>query len=62
MNPPRHHPLLIECVKTLGPEAASGRFASLEIVEIEGDRYRIDEYDGAEAVFTPETTDWVVIE
>lgn len=57
---PRHHPLLIECVETFG-SYANDEFSRLEIAEIEGDRYWILEYDGAEMVYTPETIPWVTI-
>lgn len=35
--------------------------ADLRINEIEGDLYRIDEYDGAESIVTPEKEEWVRI-
>lgn len=57
---PRHHPLLIQCVEELG-EKASDAFANLEVVEFEGDLYRIDEYDGYEAVETPDDLHWINI-
>ena len=49
----RTHPLLVKCVETLG-KRASGEYAKLEIEEVSGDYYRIDEYDGIESVITPE--------
>ena len=55
---PRHHPLLVECVETLG-EAANGRFANLKVVTIEGSKYIVEEYDGFESVRTPETMKWI---
>ena len=55
---PRHHPLLVECVETLG-EAANGRFADLQVVTIEGNKYIVEEYDGFESVRTPETMKWI---
>lgn len=54
----RHHPLLIQCVEELG-EKASGIFADLIIKEFEGDLYRIEEYDGAEQVETPNSIEWI---
>lgn len=57
---PRHHPLLVRVVEELESEA-NGRYASLKVCEIEGRRYRIDEYDGSETVMTPEDTDWIVV-
>lgn len=49
----RHHPLLIECIETLG-KRADGRSASLCVRTIPGNRYKIDEYDGSETVRCPE--------
>lgn len=47
----RHNPLVVECVETLGSDAASGRFANLEVVEIpDGVEYTIEEYDGNEHI------------
>ena len=56
----RHSSLLVECVETLG-EAANGSAASLEIKEISGDRYRIEEYDGAEGVVEPDDLKWITV-
>ena len=54
-NLPRHEPLLVECVETLGTEAASEpRIAKLEVVIINSPRYYIVDYDGCETVITPE--------
>jgi hypothetical protein len=48
---PRHHPLLIECIETLGSEEASGPCSKIEIDEITGDKYHIDDiHDGIEEV------------
>jgi hypothetical protein len=58
----RHDPLLVECVETLGSERASGHYADLEVVEIFGNQYRIDEYDGQESVEEPSDIGWVTIE
>lgn len=47
---PRDHPLLVECIETLGDEA-NGRHAELKIVEIpENVEWHIAEYDGREHV------------
>lgn len=56
---PRHHPLLVECVETLGKEA-NGQYANLQITEVSG-KYFIDEYDGKEKVITPEVVEkwWI---
>ena len=53
----RTDPFLVECVETLGKDA-SGEYAHLEVVEFEGDRYRIREYDGWEWVETPDMITW----
>lgn len=49
----RHDPILVQVVEELG-DKASGEYARLRIYETDSDRYRIDEYDGAETVVTPE--------
>jgi hypothetical protein len=47
---PRHDPLLIECIETLG-DKADGPCSSITIVEIpDGVKYEIDEYDGLERI------------
>ena len=58
----RHDPDLVRCVETLGSLASGGELAHLEIAEIKGNRYRIDEYDGAETVYEPEDEDYITIE
>lgn len=58
---PRHDPILIKVVESLG-ENASGRFASLEVQTIDCNMYYIDEYDGNESVVTPGDQAWVIIE
>ncbi len=45
----RHDPALVRVVQELGA-AANGAFADLKIAQIEGDRYRISEYNGWEDV------------
>lgn len=57
-NCKRHHPDLVAVVEALGKET-SGSCANLAIEEISGNQYRIDEYDGAEDVITPDGNDWV---
>lgn len=57
---PRHHPLLVQVVEEFGPEA-SGAFADLQIKNIRGKKYIINEYDGKEAVQTPEDIEWIVV-
>ena len=55
---PRHDPILIQVIETLGTDKASGRFADLVITEVAG-LYRISEYDGNETVEEPSTTSWI---
>jgi hypothetical protein len=50
----RHDADLIAVVEQLGEEA-NGLCSELTIVEIEGSKYRVDEYDGNESIHTPET-------
>ena len=56
----RHDKDLIQVVEGLG-KAASGLYARLEVEEIEGSRYQIEEYDGAESVITPDEQTWTEI-
>jgi hypothetical protein len=54
----RHDPILVQVVEELG-EKANGDCANLAIKEVSGP-YRIDEYDGAESVETPDSyIDWI---
>lgn len=48
----RHDEDLIKCIKALG-EKANAMFSSLSISTIEGNMYRIEEYDGLEHVIEP---------
>lgn len=49
-NIPRDDPSLVQVVEELGPRA-SGRFATLEVVEIpDGVSWHIEEYDGLEHI------------
>lgn len=58
---PRHHPLLIECVETLGEEA-NGVFSELAICEIESNLYRIEDYDGQETIIVPDDDKFTYID
>ena len=49
----RTHPLLVKCVEVLG-EKANGKYSELEVEEVSGNYFRIDEYDGVESVVTPD--------
>lgn len=57
----RHDPDLVAVVEALGREAG-GTFSELDIEEIDGDKYFIEEYDGRETVVTPDDICWEVIE
>lgn len=55
----RKDPLLIQVIKELGSERASGRCAELAIDVIDdNEAFRITEYDGLETVETNSTIDW----
>jgi len=57
----RHNPVLVACVEALGKEA-NDNFSDLAVIEIEGTRYRVDDYDGYEWAVTPDDScDWVEI-
>lgn len=58
---PRHDKVLVDVVEKLG-ENASGTCSDLDIFIIEGNQYRIDEYDGLESVVEPNVEEWVFIE
>lgn len=45
----RHDLKLVQVVEELGKEA-NGKYASLKIYKLEGDRYRIKDFDGKEEV------------
>lgn len=57
----RHDPLLVECVETLG-EKANSPYSRLAVIEIEGNLYRVEEYDGKEWIEQPENMKWIKIE
>ena len=61
----RHHKDLVAVVEALGNDA-NGSNAKLAIADIYGNKYRIDQYDVAERVITPESADsddhWIVID
>lgn len=46
----RHDPRIIALYKEKGSEWMSGECSKIEIVEIEADGYKIDDYDGKEKV------------
>jgi len=58
---PRHHPVLVACVETLGGEA-NGESAELKVVEIPGNQYIVNDYDGREWVTTPEDIQWTTVD
>ena len=50
---PRHDPVLIQAIEEVGLDKASGNCAKIRLETLsEGDRYRIEEYDGNETVIT----------
>jgi len=56
----RCDPVLVQVVKELG-DKANGRCAALKIADVaSGQRYRIDEYDGAETVMTVDDYEWEI--
>ena len=57
---PRHHPALIKVVEQVG-ESAAGKFSDLQIVQIPGLQYNINEYDGDETVEVPENKTWIKV-
>lgn len=58
----RHHKDLVAVVEALGNDA-NGCCAKLAIEKVYGNQYRIDQYDGAERVVTPEDdVRWIVID
>jgi hypothetical protein len=59
---PRHDPDLVAVVEELGSDRASGYNAFLCIGTIEGNQYRIEEYDGAECVIEPSDQEWITVE
>ena len=58
---PRHDPVLISVIETLGSEA-NGSYARIAIRTIDSSAYRISEYDGAERVITPADENYILIE
>lgn len=56
----RHHKDLVAVVEALGNDA-DGDCSELCIAHISGNQYRIESYDGAEEVITPEELDWIFI-
>lgn len=60
-NIPRHDPDLVAVVELFGKNA-DGPYADLTVETIPGNKYRIHEYDGAETLYTPETTKWITVD
>lgn len=58
---PRHHPLLVKCVETLGQEANEPYVSDLSIREVEGTKYVIWSDNGEERVITPQDFTWVEV-
>ena len=55
----RHDPILIQAIEDVGLKQASGECCTLAIAVILGNQYKIDEYDGNEAVIEPKDINWV---
>lgn len=60
-NIPRHDPVLVKMVETLGEAASATRGSSLVVLEIPGNQYLIRDHDGKEEVCTPENMNWVKV-
>lgn len=60
-KPARHNPSLVRVVETLGAKA-NGSCAQLCIVEIEGNKYHINEAEGLEQVITPGDITWIMVD
>ena len=56
----RHDKDLIDVIEEFG-KAADARFAEIEIQEVKGDRYIIEEYDGSETLVEPDEINWVTV-
>lgn len=58
----RHDKILVQVIEELGAKVASGAPAKLEMRDLPpGVKYRIDEYDGCETVYTPYDYEWIVV-
>ena len=57
LNIPRHHPMLVQCVQSLGKEA-SGTLSNLEVVYISSNLYSIISDHGEEEIITPDRFKW----
>jgi hypothetical protein len=59
---PRHHPDLVRLVtEWLAADPSRAKQSDLALCSIDSDRYYLEEYDGIETVWTPETVPWVHI-
>jgi hypothetical protein len=56
----RHDARLLQVFDEMGEAMADGP-CTLAVVEVEGPRYRVTEYDGWEAVQTPGDIEWVSV-
>jgi hypothetical protein len=56
----RHDARLLQVFDEMG-EAMAGQSCGLAVVDVDGPRYRVTEYDGWEAVQTPWDIEWVYI-
>tara|TARA_Y100000592_G_scaffold47682_2_gene75716 strand:+ start:591 stop:977 length:387 start_codon:yes stop_codon:yes gene_type:complete len=56
---PRHDPILVQTVRELGLDKASGGSCTLKIKTLKGNRYIIRECDGAEWIVEPDDMKWI---
>jgi len=54
----RHDPILVRVIETLG-EKSYIKGSYLQVHEVNGNVYRVTEYDGNEGIQTPESIRWV---
>lgn len=57
----RHDPILVRVVEELGQDS-SATMSKLEVTSIDGNEYRIEEYDGWEKVVEPKDIEWIVVQ
>ena len=58
---PRHDPILIQVIEEMGEDAET-EYTSLQIEEIEGNKYLIWESECGEKIILPNNIEWKIIE